>query len=79
MGKNKSSFAYSVDDCKLDSSTIKIFKDSYEAHMNRKNELEKKIDEKKKNHKVVGDAEIYQLGFSSGIVSALTDIYLKTK
>ena len=50
----------------MEISDIKIFKDPHEAHM------------KKKNHEVVGDAEIYQLGFSSGIVSALTDIYLKT-
>ena len=62
----------------MEISDIKIFKDSYEAHKKRKNELEKKIDEKKRNHEIVGDTEIYQLGFSSGIVSALTDIYLKT-
>ena len=62
----------------MEISDIKIFKYSYEFHKKRKNELEKKIDEKKKNHEMVGDAEMYQLGFSSGIVSALTDIYLKT-
>ena len=57
---------------------IKIFKDSYETHKAWKDALEKGIAEKKKNNEIVGDAEIYQLGFSSGIVSALTDIALKT-
>ena len=58
---------------------LKIFKDSYETHKARKDASEKSIAEKKNNNEIVGDAEIYQLGFSSGIVSALTDIALKTK
>ena len=63
----------------MEADDIKIFKDSYETHKARKDALEKSIAEKKKNNEIVGDAEIYQLGFSSGIVSALTDIALKTK
>ena len=57
----------------MEADDIKIFKDSYETHKARKDALEKSIAEKKKNNEIVGDAEIYQLGFSSGIVSALTD------
>ena len=63
----------------MEADDIKIFKDSYETHKARKDALEKSIAEKKKNNKIVGDTEICQLGFSSGIVSALTDIALKTK
>lgn len=63
----------------MEADDIKIFKDSYETHKARKDALEKSIAEKKKNNEIVGDAEICQLGFSSGIESALTDIYLKTK
>ena len=62
----------------MEADDIKIFKDSYETHKARKDALEKSIAEKK-NNEIVWDAEIYQLGFSSGIVSALTDIALKTK
>ena len=62
----------------MESGDTKIFKDSYETHKARKDALEKSIAEKKKSNEIVGDAEICQLRFSSGIVSALTDIYLKT-
>ena len=58
----------------MEADDIKIFKDSYETRKARKDALEKSIAEKKNNNEIVGDAEIYQLGFSSGIVSAPTDI-----
>lgn len=61
----------------MEADDIKIFKDSYETHKARKDALEKSIAEKNKNNEIVGDVEICQLGFSSGIVSALTDIALK--
>ena len=63
----------------MEADDIKIFKDSYETHKARKDALEKSIAEKKKNNEIVGDAEIYQLGFSSGIVSALTDIRIRRR
>ena len=63
----------------MEADDIKIFKDSYETHKARKDALEKSIAEKKNNNEIVGDTEIYQLGFSSGTVSTLTDIALKTK
>ena len=63
----------------MEADDIKIFKDSYETHKARKDALEKSIAEKKKNNEIVGDAEICQLGFSSGIVSALTDIALRIR
>ena len=45
----------------MEADDIKIFKDYYETRKARKDALEKNIAEKKKNNKIVGDVEIYQL------------------